>query len=191
MTLAFDPSMLMGRRAEQWLQRARPRGLLPAIAAPAAILALGSHPTSVLGAPGMRRRGWPQRSEPLTRFASEMRPVAYQDRHPPLPEDSDLPWQSLALDVWALIVDGYTVAARRADVLDRLIRCGAIVEVRSLRDEHLAETWARTYGERDLDLLDALRRRTRLLARGAPGSAGEPPRIQVWDDGPYWAGGWQ
>ena len=183
--------MLMGRRAEQWLTRMRLQSLLPAIAAPAAIMDLGHDPVSVLGAPGLRWSGMALRSEPLTAFAREMRLVRLNQRHPPLPDPGNLLWQGLALDVWAMLVDGHTVVARRTDVFDRLIRCGVVVEMRSLREEHIARAWAETWGDDHLDLREALRRRTRLIARCAPGPVDGIPRLHVWDDGPYRAGAWR
>jgi hypothetical protein len=192
MALVLDPSMLMGARSEQWLARAASQGVLGRLVAPAASATPDLDAGPILGSPGFWR-GWFPRAVPHPGFVAQMQPVRFDHGwHPALPRPRpEAAHQQLALDVWAALVEGHTLVARRTGVLDRLVQCGIALEVLALHDECSAEAAWRASGDLPPDLVEALRRRTRLLARCDPGSSRDvPPRISVWDDGPYRAGRW-
>lgn len=192
--LVLDPSLLMGQRARVWLERAVRDGVLAELVVPAGILSPNPSDGWPLGAPrGLGRR---YGIEPDVDLLAGARSVRHQvPGHPPLPRgDRHLPNETVALDVWAALVERHTLAARRTDVLDRLIQYGVVVEVRSLTADFGKENalWHEAWPTASTELLSALRRRTRLLARLDDRSLGcSAPRITVWDDGPYWSGSWR
>lgn len=194
MALVLDPSILMGSRSEQWLARAASQNVLRRLVAPAASATPELDAGPILGSPGFWR-GWFPRALPHPDFVAQMQHIRFDARlHPVLPRPRpDAAHQQLALDVWAALVEGHTLVARRTDVLDRLVQCGVALEVIALHGECSAEAaWRAASCDLPSDLVEALRRRTRLLARCDHGEArAGQPRIAVWDDGPYRAGRWR
>jgi hypothetical protein len=194
MALVLDPSMLMGSRSEQWLGRAASQDVLHRLVAPAASASPDLDAGPILGSPGFWR-GWFARDRPHAGFVAQMQHVQFDDRlHPAVPRPRPAAaHQQLALDVWAALIDGHTLVARRTAVLDRFVQCGIALEVVALRDEPTAGTvWHEATGDLPPDLVEALGRRTRLLARiDCDGAVGGRPRISVWDDGPYRVGSWR
>jgi hypothetical protein len=164
MGVVLDPSMLTVRRVGDWIDRLV-RRQVTAFGPETVVADAGS--TGPASVEPWRYTFWPSREMCVIPQAGSLAPIG---RHPSDADSilsaSKLPGAGVASELWAAMEAGLVLAARRPPTLDILVAAGFTLVVRGA---DAAITCRRELGEEiPGDLVDALIRRTRFLARLTP-----------------------